>query len=60
MKPYSFQDEWIIWKRAQAHKLRCRGLPPLRPGEIERLRVSFGESGGRVTICSPRYLVPCN
>jgi hypothetical protein len=39
-----------------AHGKRCRQLPPVRPGEAERL-VSEFLSHHRVTVCPTRYAV---
>ncbi len=42
---------------AQAHGRRCKTLPPMQPGEVERLMADFLAARG-VTACPTRYLVP--
>jgi hypothetical protein len=42
---------------AQAHRQRCRSLPPIRHGEAERLIAKFLATRG-ITACPTRYLVP--
>lgn len=40
-----------------AHRLRCQTLPPLKPGEHERLVAAFLAVRG-VTVCPARYAAP--
>jgi hypothetical protein len=42
---------------AQAHWLRCKSLPPIQPGEAERLLAGFFATRG-VTACPTRYAAP--
>ena len=42
---------------AQAHRRRCKSLPPLQAGEAERLMAEFLATRG-VTACPTRYAVP--
>jgi hypothetical protein len=44
-------------ERAQAHRRRCRSLPPLQPGEHERLVAAF-LAAGSITQCPVRYAAP--
>jgi len=44
-------------QQATAHKLRCKTLPPLKPGEHERLLAEFLATKS-VTTCPPRYAAP--
>jgi hypothetical protein len=44
-------------QQATAHKLRCKNLPPLKPGERERLLAEF-LAVKSVTSCPPRYAAP--
>jgi hypothetical protein len=42
---------------AQAHRRRCRSLPPVQAGEAERLMAEFLATRG-VTACPTRYAAP--
>lgn len=42
---------------ALAHRRRCKGLPPVEPGEVERLVAGFLATRG-VTACPTRYAAP--
>ena len=42
---------------AQAHRRRCKSLPPVQPGEAERLMADFLATRG-VTACPTRYAAP--
>jgi hypothetical protein len=42
---------------ALAHRRRCKGLPPVKPGEVERLVAGFLATRG-VTACPTRYAAP--
>ena len=54
-KPMAFSKEES--ERAQAHRRRCKGLPPLQPGERERLLKEF-LAVKSITICPTRYAAP--
>jgi hypothetical protein len=43
--------------KARAHRLRCKSLPPLQPGEAERLLAGFLATRD-VTVCPTRYAAP--
>ena len=45
-------------RRKAEHAQRCRALPPLRPGEAERLVAAFAAKRGGPTKCPTAYLVP--
>jgi hypothetical protein len=55
------QGKPIVLRRdtdeAFAHRRRCQSLPPLQPGEHERLMKEF-LAVKSVTICPPRYAAP--
>jgi hypothetical protein len=40
--------------KAYAHRLRCKSLPAMQPGEAERLRAGFLATRS-VTTCPTRY-----
>ena len=40
-----------------AHRRRCKSLPPVQPGEAERLMADFLATRG-VTACPTRYAAP--
>jgi hypothetical protein len=42
---------------AHAHRQRCKALPPVQPGEAERLTAEFLANRG-VTSCPTRYAAP--
>ena len=42
---------------ALAHRRRCKGLPPVQSGEVERLKADFLATRG-VTACPARYAAP--
>ena len=42
---------------ALAHWRRCKGLPPVQSGEVERLKADFLATRG-VTACPARYAAP--
>jgi hypothetical protein len=42
---------------AQAHRRRCKSLPPMQAGEAERLLAGFLATRG-VTACPTRYAAP--
>lgn len=54
-KPIAFAREEA--ERAQAHRRRCKGLPPLEPGEHERLVKEF-LAVRSITLCPTRYAAP--
>jgi hypothetical protein len=45
------------FEQAQAHRRRCKTLPPLQPGERERLVTAF-LAARSVTLCPARYAAP--
>src|SRR5690349_17009168 len=45
-------------RRAREHARRCLALPPLRPGEAERLVAEYAAKRGGFTQCPAAYLVP--
>lgn len=47
-----------ILRRAREHARRCLGLPPLKPGEAERLVAEYVTKRGGFTQCPTAYLVP--
>jgi hypothetical protein len=53
-KPSGFNRES---QPAFAHMRRCKTLPPLRPGEQERLLTAF-LAVKNVTVCPARYAAP--
>jgi hypothetical protein len=53
-KPIAFSRDT---EQAIAHRRRCKALPPLQPGERERLLKEF-LAVKTVTICPPRYAAP--
>jgi hypothetical protein len=44
-------------EEALAHRRRCKALPPLQPGERERLITAF-LAVRSITVCPPRYAAP--
>ena len=44
-------------ERARAHRLRCKSLPPMQPGEADRLLAGFLATRN-VTACPTRYAAP--
>jgi len=54
-KPIAFSREDS--ERVQAHRRRCKTLPPLRPGEHERLVREF-LAVKSITLCPTRYAAP--
>jgi hypothetical protein len=42
----------------RAHAQRCQALPPLRPGEAERLVAEYAARRGGVTKCPAAFLIP--
>jgi hypothetical protein len=44
-------------RRKQEHSRRCSGLPPLKPGEAERLIAEYTAKWGGFTKCPAVYLV---
>ncbi len=49
-------EEKAAAKKAQAHRQRCKALPPLGKGEAERLVAEFSAVSG-VTLCPPAFAV---
>lgn len=47
-----------VLRRRSERLRRCRALPPLQPGEAERLVAAFLAHGGSLTRCPPVYLIP--
>jgi hypothetical protein len=47
----------MLAQKAHAHRQRCRSLPPIQPGEAERLLAGFLATR-RVTACPTRYAAP--
>jgi hypothetical protein len=47
----------VLTPEAQAHRRRCMSLPPVRPGEAQRLMADFLATKG-VTACPTRYAAP--
>lgn len=45
-------------RRRAERARRCRALPPLGPGEAERLVAAYIAEHGGITRCAPVYLVP--
>jgi hypothetical protein len=52
---WSFSDTLAV--KTRAHRLRCKSLPPLQPGEAERLMAGFLATRD-VTACPTRYAAP--
>ena len=46
-----------VASKARAHRLRCKSLPPMQPGEAERLMAGFLATRD-VTACPARYAAP--
>lgn len=44
--------------RIDEHAKRCHGLPPLKPGEVDKLIAEFFAKRGGPTKCPTAYLVP--
>jgi hypothetical protein len=42
---------------AAAHRRRCKSLPPMRPGEADRLIADF-LAAKSITVCPTRYAAP--
>ena len=55
VNPIGFSKE--ACERAQAHRRRCKSLPPLQPGEHERLVKEF-LAVRSITLCPTRYVAP--
>ncbi len=55
------QNKWsfagALALKVRAHRLRCKSLPPLQPGEAERLLAEFLATRD-VTACPTRYAAP--
>jgi hypothetical protein len=51
-------EDWEVVRRMRAHAQRCRALPPLRPGEVERLIAEYAARHGSITRCPTAYLIP--
>lgn len=51
-------EEWEALRRIRAHAQRCRSLPPLQPGEAERLVAEYAARRGGITRCPTAYLIP--
>jgi hypothetical protein len=47
----------VLTPAAQAHRRRCKSLPPVQAGEAERLMADFLATRG-VTACPTRYAAP--
>jgi hypothetical protein len=47
----------MLASKAHAHRLRCKNLPPMQPGEAERLLAGFLATRN-VTACPTRYAAP--
>jgi hypothetical protein len=47
----------VASEQAKAHRRRCKALPPLQPGEPERLMAAF-LAVRSITQCPVRYAVP--
>jgi hypothetical protein len=47
----------VLASPTNAHRLRCRRLPPVRAGEAERLVAEF-LADRSITICPTRYAAP--
>jgi len=54
-RPIAFSKEET--ERVQAHRRRCKSLPPLTPGEHERLVREF-LAVKSITLCPTRYAAP--
>ena len=48
---------WETLRRRREHTRRCTALPPLRPGEAERLVAEYATKRGGFTQCPTVYLV---
>jgi hypothetical protein len=46
-----------LTSNARAHRMRCKSLPPMQPGEAERLMAGFLATRN-VTACPTRYAAP--
>ena len=51
-------EDWEALRRMRAHAQRCQALPPLQPGEAERLVAEYAARRGGITRCPPAYLIP--
>lgn len=51
-------EDWNALRRMREHVRRCQSLPPLRPGEAERLVAEYAARRGGVTQCPAAYLIP--
>jgi hypothetical protein len=60
-KDTKMQSKTKFWgglpMKANAHRLRCKRLSPMQPGEAEHLVADFLASRG-VTACPARYAAP--
>ncbi len=47
----------VLASKAHAHRLRCKRLPPIQDGEVERLVAGFLTTNA-ITACPTRYAAP--
>ena len=55
--PRSNRSLAMLTPAAVAHWRRCTSLPPIRPGEADRLTADFLAARG-ATVCPTRYAAP--
>jgi hypothetical protein len=55
--PRSNRSLAMLTPAAVAHWRRCTSLPPIRPGEADRLTADFLATRG-ATVCPTRYAAP--
>ncbi len=53
-----WREQQIAAHRRFDHARRCRTLPPLQPGEVERLTKAFIAAHGGITQCPTAFVAP--
>jgi len=53
-----WRDQQAAAHRRFHHAKRCRSLPPLQPGEVERLTSAFIAAKGGITHCPTAFVAP--
>jgi hypothetical protein len=48
---------WALTPQAQTYRRRCKSLPPIQAGEVERLVAGF-LAARAITACPTRYAAP--
>ena len=56
-QPSTNRSRAALTPAALAHLRRCTSLPPMQPGEADRLKADFLATKA-VTVCPTRYAVP--